>query len=72
VFRIQRIRIRLAPVWKNEAKRQRIYHKKDIIYHVLTFSLDLDPDPELDPDADPHLSKMLYQDPHIMDADLKH
>jgi hypothetical protein len=31
-----------------------------------TFSLDLDPDPQLDPD--PHLSKRLDPDPHVMYA----
>jgi hypothetical protein len=36
----------------------------------LTFGLDLDPDPQLDPDL--HLSRRLDQDPHIMYADPKH
>jgi hypothetical protein len=36
--------------------------------NLLTSSLDLDPDPELDP----HSSKRLDPDPHIMNADPKH
>jgi hypothetical protein len=37
--------------------------------NLLTFSLDLDPDPQLDPD--PHSSKRLDPDSHIMYADPK-
>jgi hypothetical protein len=38
--------------------------------NLLTFSLDLDPDLQLDPD--PHSSKRLDPDPGIMYADPKH
>jgi hypothetical protein len=38
--------------------------------NLLTLSLDLDPDPELDPDL--HSSIRLDQDPHIMIADPKY
>jgi hypothetical protein len=40
------------------------------VKNVLTFSLDLDLDPELDPD--PLSSKRLDPDPHIMYEDPKH
>jgi hypothetical protein len=38
--------------------------------NLLTFSLDLDPDPQLAPDL--HSSKRLDPGPHIMYADPKH
>jgi hypothetical protein len=40
------------------------------VKNLHTFSLDLDLDPELDPD--PHSSTRLDPDPHIMYADPKH
>jgi hypothetical protein len=39
---------------------------------LLTFSLDLDLDPALELDPDPHSSKRLDPDPYIMCADPKH
>jgi hypothetical protein len=42
--------------------------------NLLPFSMDLNPDPDLDPQLDPdlHSSKRLDPDPHIMYSDPKH
>jgi hypothetical protein len=49
-----------------KTQKKKFYCEKNLF----TFSLDLDPDPELDPDM--HSSKRLDSDPHKKYADPKH